>query len=135
MPKRKATVLVVDADVVHRQSVRGILRSNGYRVLDAKDFQNAINVHQQYHGEIDLLLTAISLPGGNGYDLARSLSGMEPGLMVLFVSGETGAKLSQFYGAPWGDQHHLARPFECEELLDRVRKLLDSESFRAGASM
>ena len=136
MPKRKATVLVVDADPVHREAVRRTLRANGYRVLDATDYRHAINVHQQHEGQIHLLLTALSLPGGNGYELARAIRAVQPAIPVLFVSGQAGAKLSQFYGQPWGDQNHLARPFEPGELLERVRQLLESTTpFSAGASI
>jgi DNA-binding response OmpR family regulator len=135
VPKRKATILVVDADVAHRESVRRILRGEGYRVLDAGDYRNATNVHQQHRGQINLLLTAISLPGGNGYELANALVEVEPSLKVLFVSGQTGAKISRFYCMPWTDQHTLARPFEPPELLGRVKQLLEiAIPFSAGAS-
>jgi DNA-binding response OmpR family regulator len=135
VPKRKTTILVVDGDALHREAVRRILRAQGYRVLDAGDFRNAINVHQQHHGQISLLLTAISLPGGNGYELAKALMAIEPDLKVLFVSGQAGAKISRFYDMPWTDRHLLTRPFEAADLVERIRLLLDSTApFSAGAS-
>lgn len=134
MAKRKTTILVVDADASHRESVRRVLRANGYRVLDAADYRNALNVHQQHSGQINLLLTAISLPGGNGYELAKALIEIGPGLKVLFVSGPTGAKISRFYGVPWTERHVLTRPFGPAELLERISQLLESAApFFAGA--
>jgi DNA-binding response OmpR family regulator len=133
--KRKITILIVDGDALHREAERRILRQDGYRVLDAADFRNAVNVHQQHQGEINLLLTAISLPGGNGYELARAFFEIEPGIKVLFVSGQAGAKISRFYGMPWTDLHMLTRPFEPADLLDRVKRLLESsDQLSAGAS-
>jgi len=118
---------------LHREVVRRILRAEGYRVLDAADYRYATHVHQQHRGQIRLLLTAISLPGGNGYELAKSLVEVEPGLKVLFVSGQTGAKVSRFYGMGWTDRHMLTRPFDPSDLLDRVTEVLESGPFSAGA--
>jgi two-component system cell cycle sensor histidine kinase/response regulator CckA len=135
VPKRKTTILVVDGDALHREEARRILRAEGYRVLDAADYRNAINVHQQHQGEVSLLLTAISLPGGNGYELAKALVEVEPGLKVLFVSGQAGAKISRFYSKLWGERHMLARPLGPTGLLDRVNQILESVApFSAGAS-
>jgi len=133
--KRRTTILVVDGDAVHRETMRRILRGEGYRVLDAADYRNAINVHEQHRGQISLLLTAISLPGGNGYELAKALAEVEPALRVLHVSGEAGSKVSRFYGLPGGNWQTLARPFHPAEFLARVKQVLESASpFAAGAS-
>jgi len=132
----KTTVLVVDGDALHREEGRRILRANGYRVLDAADYRNAINVHQQHNGQISVLLTAISLPGGNGYELAKALQEVDPSLKVLFVSGRAGATVSRFYSKLWADRHMLTRPFAPADLLDRVKQVLESASpFSTGASV
>jgi len=125
MFKQRATILVVDADSSHRQSMRRALRAEGYRVLEAVDYRYAENVQQQHRGQIDLLLSAISLPGGNGYELAKALVDAEPNLKVLFVSGETGAKASRYYDPPWTEPHMLTRPYEPADLLRRVEFLLE----------
>jgi len=130
----RATILVVDADSAHRQSVRRTLRAEGYRVLEALDYQGAENVQQRHSGQIDLLLTAISLPGGNGYELARALLNVEPDLKVLFVSGETGAKASRYYTAPCVGLQTLPRPFEPADLLRRVKFLLEGGPLAAETS-
>jgi two-component system cell cycle sensor histidine kinase/response regulator CckA len=122
MSKRRPTILVVDADALHRETLRRVLRAAGFRVLEATDYRSAENAHQQHLGQIDLLLTAVSLPGGNGYELAKVFLRIEPGIKVLFVSGEAGAKVSEFYGRP----PILQRPFEPGELLARVESALES---------
>jgi CheY-like chemotaxis protein len=134
MSKGKPTILVVDADAVHRESMRRALRSQGYRVLEATDFQQAENVHGQHCGQINLLLTAISLPGGNGYELAKALLNLDTGIKVLFVSGQTGAKVSEFYDKSLIDPLTLSRPFEPADLLRRVEYLLETNAQSADAS-
>jgi CheY-like chemotaxis protein len=124
MPRERVTILVVDGDVLHRESMRHVLRAAGYRVLEASDYRGAQNAHQQHLGQIDLLLTAIALPGGNGYELAKTLLDVEPDTKVLLVSGEAGAKISEFYSVPSMDICTLRRPFEPGDLVQRVREVL-----------
>lgn len=126
MSEKRATILVVDADPSLRQSIRASLRMEGYRVLEASDYRAAENVRQQHGGQVDLLLTAISLPGGNGYELARALVDVEPDLKVLLVSGEAGAMASQYQDSPWKELQTLTRPFEPTDLLRRIKSILKS---------
>ncbi|MGA3073962.1 MAG: response regulator [Bryobacteraceae bacterium] len=123
MSEKRATILVVDSDPSLRQSVRVALRTEGFRVLEAPDYRAAQNVWHQHRGQIDLLLTAISLPGGNGYELARALADVEPDLKVLFVSGEAGAMASQYQDSPWKELQTLTRPFEAADLLRRIKSI------------
>lgn len=135
MPTGRAilTVLVVDADSVHRQSMRNTLRTSGYRVLEAVDCRHAEHVLHQNQGQIDLLVTALSLPGGNGYELASRLVESEPKLKVLFVSGQTGATVKRYYDAPWAEVQTLTRPFEPEELFQRLKVILEADRRSAEA--
>jgi len=126
MPQLRPTILVVDGDAPHRESMRHILRAAGFRVLEAADYRGAQNAHQRHLAQIDLLLTAISLPGGNGYELFKALLDVEPGIKVLFVSGEAGAKISEFYSVPSMDANTLRRPFEPAELVERIRDVLQT---------
>jgi DNA-binding response OmpR family regulator len=124
MPAKKTTILVVDGDALHRESMRQALRASGYRVLEAGDFRGGINAHQQHPGQVDILITALSLPGGNGYELSKTILEAEPNMKVLFVSGEAGAKISEFYSEPSAEACTLRRPFERSKLLKRIRDLL-----------
>ena len=100
-------------------------------MLEAVDYRAAENVQQQHRGQIDLLLTAISLPGGNGYELAKALVNIEPGLKVLFVSGEAGAKASRYHNTFWTELQTLTRPIEATDLLRRVKSILESGGLAA----
>src|SRR5271169_5374420 len=120
----RSTILLVDGDATYRDSMRHALRPAGYRVLEAADYRGALNAFQQHPGQIDLLLTAIALPGGNGFELAKELRETEPDMKVLFVSGEAGAKASEFHSWPWKDADTLRRPFEHGALVQRVKDVL-----------
>jgi CheY-like chemotaxis protein len=110
--KKTKTILVVDDEAGTRGLISLILRQGGYAVLEAEDCESAEDIHRCHQGEIDLLLTDISLPGPNGCELAASLRRAEPNLQVLFMSGlpESGEY------APF-----LRKPFGVAELLQRVQ--------------
>lgn len=111
-------VLVVDDEPMIRQFVRAALSTSGYRVLDADTSDQALQVIRENPG-VDLLVTDIVMPDGNGCDLALRLREQNPRLPVLFISGyepEQSVKvpISAF----------LQKPFRISDLLDCVRGML-----------
>ncbi|MBZ5626857.1 MAG: response regulator [Acidobacteriia bacterium] len=126
MPPTPGTILLVDDEVSVRESVRSALQGCGYTVWDAASYDDALRTYRQHHGEIDLLITDISLPGNNGYELAAWISEMRPNIKVIFVSGQAGRELCKFYYMPETDPRLLKKPFETDELLRRVRCALGS---------
>lgn len=128
MPRRKKgrTILVVDDDPGDRAVMQNALAAEGYTVLEAANYWQALQAYEEYHGKVALLLTAIALPGNNGYELAHSLSAADPALKVLFVSGLTGAEVSRFYNMPVSGPHLIDKPVQLPELLARVERAFRS---------
>ena len=118
------TILIVDDEPAQRQLMGGILRHEAYAVLEACDYAEALAVDQRHHGEIDLVLIDLSLPGRNGYELFQALRAREPWLRVLFVSGNAGAALRRFFDELASDVHFLPKPFTPAELLEHVQSVL-----------
>ena len=121
MPESAKTILLVDDEAPVRAYLTGILRADGYGVLEAADYDEALAMYQQHQGEVGLLLIDVSLPGKNGFELARTMLAIEPKLKVLFISGHVGTELCRFYDIPPTDVHFLQKPFQPMELLQRVR--------------
>lgn len=120
--KQKTVLLTEDEDDV-RELIEEMLASHGYDVLAARDPGDALERATAFKGKIDLLLTDVVMPGGNGRDLARRLTASRPETKVLFMSGypEHGAAPGSVLepGAPF-----LAKPFTREVLLQKIRDLL-----------
>jgi len=116
----------VDDEVSVRELVRAALQSCGHTVLDAATYDDALRIYLQHQGEIDLLITDISLPGNNGYELAARISEVRPNIKVIFVSGQAGREVCKFYYMPETDPRLLKKPFETDELLRRVHSALES---------
>jgi CheY-like chemotaxis protein len=124
MSMSNRTILVVDDEAEQRDLIRRILYLEAYTVLEASDYDDALAVQAKHLGETDLLLIDVSLPGGNGYNLAKDLLAIEPHLKVLFTSGHAGAELCRFFNMPVSDVHFLQKPFQLAELLQRVKLVL-----------
>jgi len=79
------TVLLVEDEPSVRRIAGAALRRAGYRVIEAPNAADARIEAQAASGAIDLLLTDVEMPGGNGRALAEHLLRELPSLRVLFV--------------------------------------------------
>jgi two-component system cell cycle sensor histidine kinase/response regulator CckA len=120
MTTTQRTILLVDDEETTRSHIRRGLERSGYRVLTAKDFNDAVDKYHGHSDEIDLLLTDVALPGLSGCDLAIALREENPALRVLLISGYTGAELLQFYGVHLSDVHFVQKPFRIADLSQRI---------------
>src|ERR1035438_3583488 len=125
MLQKHNTILLIDDEASQRRLMSRVLEDAGYNVLEGADYDEALVIHNQYRGKIDVLITDISLPGSNGYQLARALLDMQPGLSVIFISGLAGSELCRYYGMATTDVHFLEKPFNGTGLLRRVRQVLE----------
>lgn len=118
------TVLVVEDEDLLRRLVREVLEGQGYNVLEARSAQVALEL-AEHHEEIDLLLTDLVMPGMSGRELAQVLSSARPTLRTLFMSGYSGEAIAE-HGLDQPLAAFIGKPFEPEDLADRVREVLDS---------
>jgi CheY-like chemotaxis protein len=116
------TLLVVDDDPMFRKLESRILRLEGYTVLEAGSALQALCL-AACTATIDLLVTDFSMPGIDGLELTRRFRKVHPESPMLMVSGA----LPLFHGGtPEADRiEFLEKPFQVNELLRKVRTLLD----------
>jgi CheY-like chemotaxis protein len=116
-------VLVVEDEDRVRTLTVGVLRKNGYRVLEAASGPAALEVFQGHSSEIDLLFTDVMMPGNLlGDELAARLRATKPSLAVLFTSGYTPeVNRTEFRG----NGNFLIKPFTPAQMLATVRQCLD----------
>ncbi len=119
------TVLLVEDCPALRVLYRIFLTACGYSVLEAGDGEEALQCARRYTGDIDLLLTDVSLPKIDGRKLGNMLTEQRPELKVLFVSGY-GEDTMLEIGALKDRSAFLQKPFLEEELMRTVRGLLET---------
>jgi signal transduction histidine kinase len=84
----KGTILVVEDENALRALVVNTLKEGGYRVFQAVDGQNALQIWAEYKNDIDLVFTDIIMPGGlYGRELAERFLREKSSLRIVYSSG------------------------------------------------
>jgi PAS domain S-box-containing protein len=117
-------ILVVDDEAGIRQMIVDSLSPFGYRLLGAANGEEALQVAEQFSGNIDVLLTDILMPGMYGTELAARLQKKWPAIKVLFMSGylEIREQESDLVDM---EKNFLAKPIMPSTLTRKLREILD----------
>ncbi len=121
-PAGDETVLLVEDNDALRDLARRTLERGRYRVLPARDGDEAERIEAQHTGEIHLLLTDVVMPGLSGPALAERVRARRPGVRVLFTTGYIDDDTAQ-HGLLRGSAV-LQKPFTPNLLLQKVRDVL-----------
>jgi DNA-binding response OmpR family regulator len=117
------TLLVVDDEPMIRSIEAQFLSSEGYKVLQAASAAEALRLAGA-NASIHLLLTDFSMPEVDGLELVRQFRTVHPETPVLMVSGSLSFMLDRMPALNRFEV--LAKPFAFDELLHKVRSLLDT---------
>lgn len=120
-------VLLVEDDDLVRVQVANELREMGYRVVTARNGNEAIELLRA-DTAFDLLFTDVVMPGGvNGRQLADAARELVPGLPVLYTSGNPDIVLAEEGRLATGT-HLLRKPYRRRELGAKLRQALAGRS-------
>ena len=124
LPRRAdAIILLVEDDEVLRSLAARVLRSRGYRLLEASSAEEALQVLERAAPTPQLLITDTVLPGLSGPELAARVREEWPGMRVLFVSGYTDDTVVR-HGLLEPGHAFLAKPFSPAGLARKVGEIL-----------
>jgi two-component system, NarL family, nitrate/nitrite response regulator NarL len=124
MNGRRAAVLVVDDDPGFREFMTSLCEIAGLDVAQAGNADAAMTIARHRH--VDAAVLDVELPGVSGYELCRSLRdecGQE--LPIIFVSGTRTDAIDRAAGLLVGGDDYLVKPVDPDEVLARVRRLLE----------
>ncbi len=117
-----ATILVVEDEPLIQMVTSEALNESGYRVLVARDADEAIGILRQ-DTSVSLLFTDIVMPGAiDGFGLADWAKSVRPDLKVLYTSGYSWAAAQAHTGQVHGDM--LRKPYRPGELQRAVHSAL-----------
>jgi PAS domain S-box-containing protein len=117
------TILLVEDEDAIRRAARRLLEKVGYTVLLAADGEEALEVFGRYEDNIDLVISDMVMPHVGGVELHDTLRDQGKSVRFLFTSGYVGGPDDE--GTLESSQPFLHKPWEVDELLLRVRGLLD----------
>jgi len=116
------TILIVeDEDAVRLFGARA-LRNKGYRVLEARSGETALDVLRS-ESDIDVLVSDVVMPGMDGATLARLVRLERPHIQVILMSGYAeDVALGEFSGED--GIHFLPKPFSLKQLAGKVKDVM-----------
>lgn len=115
----RETILLVEDEPAVRQLFATALVREGYRVFEARNGQEALKMFEERGDDIDLLLTDMRMPFMGGAELTQHLRARRQTLKLICISGYPGA------GEGIAAEDFLAKPFSRDDLLTKVREVLD----------
>jgi two-component system cell cycle sensor histidine kinase/response regulator CckA len=122
---KKRTLLVVEDDSAVRSVVEVILSSVGYRVIEAANAAQALELWKRFRDEIDLILTDMVMPGSaNGLELAALLRAERPDLKVIFTSGYSSDLFTSELTLQEG-VNYLPKPYLSSKLIAILRQAFE----------
>lgn len=124
LPRGQETILLVEDEAVVRAFAEQALRQQGYLVLTAAHGLEALQVAEQYRGQIHLLLTDVVMPRMGGVALAERFCVQYPAVRVLMTSGYTDSTDNNFR-AQSPEVPFLQKPYTPALLARKVRQVLD----------
>jgi DNA-binding response OmpR family regulator len=119
----KPKILFIEDEEDVRNAVKFILEGEGYDFYGAANGPEGIAKITKF--DIDLLLLDVMMPGIDGFEVCRAIKS-EPSidLPVIFVSAKAEATdISR--GFALGADDYIIKPFEPNDLLNRVKRVLD----------
>lgn len=110
------TILVADDEKEIRELLRLYMENAGYRVIEAEDGQQALDILRSQR--IDLCLLDIMMPKIDGYRVLQELR-KESNIPVMILSAK-GADSEKILGLNLGADDYMAKPFNPLEAIARV---------------
>ena len=121
-----ATVLVVDDDDGVRTLVTVLLQRAGYTVWQATTGREAFEAIREHGGQLDAILLDVMMPEMDGHEALPALRGVEPEMPVVFFSGFDQTEVAEHLTASEVYTSFLPKPFENVDLLEEVRRAVQS---------
>lgn len=120
--KARARILVVEDEVMSQQIIAHILKSDNYEVEVAPD--GVVALMEIGRKKFDLILSDISMPNLDGYQLLDFIKKLEITIPVVFLSGFTSISEKE-KGLSWGAVDYINKPIDSKQLLETIEHILN----------
>ena len=114
-------ILVVEDDAAIRQGLSDALSFSSYTPLEASDAKSGLDMAMKR--DYDLLILDLVLPGGDGFEILKSVRVARPTLPVIILSAR-GEEMDRIKGLKLGADDYVVKPFSIKELLARIEAVL-----------
>ena len=115
-------ILMVDDEERMRKLVKDFLTIKGYRVLEAGDGEEAIDIFFK-EKDISLVILDVMMPRMNGYQVAQRLRQQHINTPILMLTAKS-ELMDRVQGLDSGADYYLTKPFDARELFACIHALL-----------
>ncbi len=115
-------LLVEDEDAVRLFGARA-LRNKGYKVLEARSGEAALEIIGSHGEPIDLLITDVVMPRMDGPTLIKEVRSKQPNMKVIFISGYAEDAFRRRLDEN-AEIHFLPKPFSLKQLAGKVKEVM-----------
>ncbi len=119
------TILVGEDEDALRKIADSFLTALGYRVITARNGEDALAIFRGESGTIDLVLLDIAMPGMGGLDVYREIIKIRPDIAVLFMTGHSLDASNVRFMKQQG-VGAIQKPFTMVTLAGKIREILDT---------
>ena len=118
-----ARILLIDDDAGITDTLHRVLADEGYEVAVEKRGDEGLA--RAIRDPFNAVLTDLKMPGLNGLELVRRLHAARPRLPIILITA-FGTTQTAIEATKYGAYDYLLKPFEIPELLDLIRRAVDS---------
>ena len=121
--KRTSLIMIVDDSLTVRKATTKILERNGFKVVAAKDGEDALEQLQDIIP--DVILSDIEMPRMDGFELLKNIRTNEKyhGIPVIMITSRTADKHRQ-YAMELGANEFLGKPYQEDTLIKKINSFL-----------
>ncbi len=128
-PGKGDTILLLEDEPEIREMGKEMLEILGYKVVTAATGQEALDIVVRHGDSVDLLVTDVVMPRMNGYEVARQIQNIRPGMRVLFISGYPAEVIAQ-KGVLKKEVNFLHKPFSLKDMERKINEVLHKKEDR-----
>lgn len=116
-----ARILVIDDEDSVREILTKMLRAKGHQVMVASNGEEGIE--QFKNGKFDLVFTDLGMPKISGWEVGKTLKGMDPKVPVAMITG-WGMEVNREKMSENGIDLVVCKPFEFDQVIQLVSEAL-----------
>ena len=116
------TILVVDDESRMRKLIKDFLNAKGYKILEAEDGEEALQIFEKNEKSISLILLDVMMPKLDGWSVLRQIRQTSNVPIVMLTA--RGEEQDELFGFELGVDEYISKPFSPKILVARVEAIL-----------
>ena len=116
------TVLIVDDEKRMRTLIRDFLTVKNFKILEAADGEEAIDIFEERKDSIDLVLLDVMMPKVDGWTVLRTIRQKSKVPVIMLTA--RGEEQDELFGFELGVDEYVSKPFSPKILVARIEAIL-----------